>query len=110
MRHFLRVDGEVAIGPSLGAVSFVRTGETLHLDDTDPVEGKVADSVAAASSGWVEVDEAGTAVPRRSRPATATATVIPPAPVEEVVATWPPTQVNAQDPGGEEPPPSGLTT
>ncbi len=109
MRHFLRIDADVQVGPSLGAVSLIRYGETFHLDDSDPVQAKVADNVASASSGWVEVDEAGAAVPRRTRTATATATVLPPeessaAQPEEVVAQWSPTQVNAPDPGGDTPP------
>jgi hypothetical protein len=111
VRHFLRIDGDVQVGPSLGAVAFIRHGETLHLDISDPEQAKVADDVASASSGWVEVDDSGGAVTSRSRSATATATVTEPAlspdkpAPEEVVAVWPPTQVNAQDPGGQEPPP-----
>ena len=92
MRHFLRIDGGVAVGPSLAAVVFVKTGETLHLNEDDPDEGKVAESVAAASSGWVEVDEAGTAVPRR-RTATASPIVIEVEP-----------DPDTQDSGGDEPP------
>jgi len=106
MRHFLRIDGGVGVGPSLGAVVFVETGETLHLNEDDPDEGKVAESVAAASSGWVEVDEAGAAVPKR-RTATATPVVIEPDnPIEQQLAalhaedTVDPTE---QNPGGQEP-------
>jgi hypothetical protein len=98
MRHFLRTDGDVGVGPSLDAVVFVKTGDTLHLNDGDPVEAKVAKDVAAASSGWLEVDEAGAAVPRRS--ATADPVVIPPDdnPIVEQLA-----QIHEPDPGGEEP-------
>jgi hypothetical protein len=100
MRHFLRIDGGVAIGPSLGAVTFVKTGDTLHLDDEDPVEGKVAYDIAAASSGWLEVNEAGMAVPRRS--ATATPVVIPPVDPPSDPHVFDPL---APDSGGAEPPP-----
>jgi hypothetical protein len=62
MRYFLRVDGPVGVGPALGAVVFVDTGATLTLDDSDPVEERVAADIARASSGWVEVDEAGAAM------------------------------------------------
>lgn len=62
MRHFLRVDGEVGVGPSLGAVVFVANGETLHLDETDPAEGRVAEDISRASSGWLEVDDNGAAM------------------------------------------------
>ena len=111
MRHFLRIDGDVQVGPALGAVAFIRHGETLHLDISDPVQEKVADDVAAARSGWVEVDDNGGAVTGRSRSATATATVTEPVedPPEETVAVWPPTQVNAPDPGGDATS-QGLTT
>jgi hypothetical protein len=108
MRHFLRIDGGVAIGPSLGAVTFVKTGDTLHLNEDEADEAKVAHDIAAASSGWLEVDEAGTAVPKRR---TATPTVIAPddSPIVEQLAQLHaddnPIDPNAQDPGGVEPPP-----
>ena len=62
MRHFLRTDGPVGVGPTLGAVTYVETGETLHLDESNEVEARVADDIARGV-GWVEVDEAGAAIP-----------------------------------------------
>ena len=79
MRHFLRVNGEVGIGPSLGAVVFVKHGDVLHLNEDIEDEATVIATVEGATSGWIEVDEAGAAVPRR-RSATATPVVIPPEP------------------------------
>lgn len=113
MRHFLRVDGGVAVGPSLGAVTFVKTGDTLHLNDEDSDEAKVAHDIAASSSGWVEVDEAGTAVPRR-RTAIATPDVITPDsdnPIVEQLAQLHADDPAAQnDPSGEVPPPPVVET
>lgn len=94
MRHFLRVDAGVAVGPSLGAVVFVQHGEILHLNEDIEDEAKVAAQVENASSGWVEVGEDGAALPPR-RKATAAAVVIPPAQTEEAGGEVPPPEAQA---------------
>jgi hypothetical protein len=92
MRHFLRTDGEVGVGPSLGAVVFVAHGDTLHLDETKDDEALVAEDISRHSSGWIEVDENGAAIPgevdrtmpdyRRHRGAVASPEVINVEPIE----------------------------
>lgn len=65
MRHFLRVDGDVAVAPpgDPTLVQMVPRHSTLHLNTDDEVEAKMAEDIARHTSGWVEVDDNGAAVP-----------------------------------------------
>jgi hypothetical protein len=62
MRHFLRVDGGCSIGPSMAGFLSVEHGETVHLDENIEDEAQVAEDISRHSSGWIEVDDSGTAI------------------------------------------------
>jgi len=111
IRHFMRLDGNVALGRTQTTMTYVETGNTIHLDTDKPVEAKMVEDVEH-NPGWREVDQAGEPVnppdvpdvpPADASPAVHPDVPVPP--VSTVTPSWPPS-VSAATPTIEEPAPA----